>query len=159
MPDQSLKPPEEHHCEQEISKMDELQYEDEEIGKAAAELRHAETEVEQAIAALTSAEDDLKKARHDLEKAEHEQRHKLLVQASTTSGFWPSEGFEKVPDDQPVEVFLAKAKRELKIPDVTGWVALVDERPINTSQSYRENRLTAGCEVIIDWGPEHGGGG
>jgi hypothetical protein len=135
------------------------QNEDDEITKAAAEVRRAETEVEQAIAALTSAEDDLKKAQHDLEKAEHDQRHKLGVQASTTSGFWPPEGFEKVPDDQPVDVFLAEARRELKIPDVTGWVALVDERQINTSHSYHENGLTAGCEVIIDWGPEHGGGG
>ena len=98
-------------------------------------------------------------ARQDIEKTEREQRNKLFVSVCTTAGFWPPHGFLNEPVDQAVEVFLGEAKRELKIPDVTGWVARIGDRVLNIGQSYRQNGLVAGSEAVIDWGPEHGGGG
>lgn len=148
----------EHH-EHENPEHHQDQLQDDDVAKAMAELRRAEAEVERAIAVLTQAEENVKKATHDLEKAEHEQRNKLLVSACTTAGFWPAHGFLKVSIDQAIGVFLTEAKRELKIPDVTGWVARVGDRVLNVSQSYRENGLVAGSEAVIDWGPDHGGGG
>ncbi len=93
----------------------------------------------------------------------HEQKHEHFVEVSvsTTAGFYPAEGFKRVPVDQRVEVDLHKAKEELKIKDTTGWVATVTlpsgKRQINIALTYKENGLAG--DVEIDWGPSEGGGG
>jgi hypothetical protein len=91
----------------------------------------------------------------------HEQEHFVEVSISTTAGFFPAEGFNRVPIEQKVEVELAEAKSKLKIKDTTGWVATVTsptgKRQIDVARSYRDNGLTG--RVEIDWGPSEGGGG
>ena len=92
---------------------------------------------------------------------EHHHHHKVEVSVSTTSGFFPAEGFNHVPGEQKVEVELERAKHELKIKDTTNWVASINgphgKRIINPAHSYRENGLSG--KVEIDWGPSEGGGG
>ena len=91
----------------------------------------------------------------------HEHEHFVEVSISTTAGFFPAEGFNRVPIEQKVEVELAEAKRKLTIKDTTGWVATVTsptgKRQIDVTRSYRDNGLTG--RVEIDWGPSEGGGG
>lgn len=83
------------------------------------------------------------------------------VSISTTAGFYPAEGFERVPVHQKVSVLLEKAKKELAIKDVAGWIATVTDgsgkRPIDPARSYLDNGVSGTVE--IDWGPSEGGGG
>jgi len=83
------------------------------------------------------------------------------VSISTTAGFFPAEGFNRIPAHQKVDVELEKAKHELKIKDTAGWVATVTElsgkRVIDPTKTYLENKLSG--KVEIDWGPSEGGGG
>lgn len=85
----------------------------------------------------------------------------VFVSISTTAGFYPGEGFSRVPSHQKVDVELAKAKSELKIKDTAGWIATVTnssgKRVIDPEKTYLENGLSG--EVEIDWGPSEGGGG
>jgi hypothetical protein len=85
----------------------------------------------------------------------------LEVSISTTAGFFPTEGFNRVPAHQKVEVELAKAKQELRIKDTAGWVTTVigpsGKRVIDPAKTYLENGLSG--EVDVDWGPSEGGGG
>lgn len=87
-------------------------------------------------------------------------RHKdqfIEVAVSTTSGFFPDEGFERVPNNQPVKVLLEKAAKAIGLADTDGWVARVDDREVNVNSSYRDNGLAG--QITIDWGPSEGGGG
>lgn len=83
------------------------------------------------------------------------------VSIATTAGFFPTEGFHRVPTHQKVEVELEKAKNELKIKDTVGWVATVTsstgKRAVDPAKNYIENGLSG--KVEIDWGPSEGGGG
>lgn len=83
------------------------------------------------------------------------------VSISTTSGFFPAEGFNRVPARQKVEIELEKAKNEIKIKDTVGWVATVTgpggKRVIDPVKTYIESALSG--KVEIDWGPSEGGGG
>lgn len=87
--------------------------------------------------------------------------HFVEVSISTTAGFFPAEGFSRVPVNQKVDVELQKAKEALKIKDTAGWIASVitpaGKRPIDPAKTYAENGLSGKLE--IDWGPSEGGGG
>lgn len=87
--------------------------------------------------------------------------HFVMVSISTTAGFFPEDGFNRVPVNQKVELELRKAQHKLDIKDTTGWVASVTlpsgKRPIDVVKTYRENGLSG--KVEIDWGPSEGGGG
>ena len=91
----------------------------------------------------------------------HSQEHFVEVSISTTAGFFPTEGFNKVSVNQKVDIELMKAKEALKIKDTAGWIASVitaaGKRPVDTTKTYSENGLTG--EIEIDWGPTEGGGG
>jgi hypothetical protein len=96
------------------------------------------------------------------ENSSHETKeHFVDVSISTTSGFFPAEGFNRVPVNQKVEVELQKAMDVLKIKDVAGWVASVitsdGKRPVDPAKSYSDNGLSG--KIEIDWGPSEGGGG
>jgi hypothetical protein len=93
------------------------------------------------------------------EKSPKEQFVEISI--STTAGFYPAEGFERVPVHQKVSVLLEKAQKELKIKDIAGWIATVTDgagkRRIDPERSYLDNGLSG--KVEIDWGPSEGGGG
>jgi len=95
------------------------------------------------------------------EVAAGEAERKLDVSISTTAGFYPTEGFDAVPEKQAVQTELDKAKHHLKIKDVNGWIATVisesGKRQIDPARSYAENNLSG--QIEIDWGPSEGGGG
>jgi|SRR6266404_9098984 len=94
------------------------------------------------------------------EESKHPE-HEVEVSISTTAGFFPTEGFTRVPVNQAVHVELDKAKHALHIKDTTNWVASVaapsGKRVIDPSKTYAENGLSG--KVEIDWGPSEGGGG
>ena len=83
------------------------------------------------------------------------------ISISTTAGFFPAEGFIRVPSDQKVEVELEKAGLELRTKNTADWVAAVagpsGQHVIDPSKTYFENGLSGSIE--IDWGPKEGGGG
>lgn len=83
------------------------------------------------------------------------------VSISTTSGFYPDDGYSRIPSHQKISVQLEKAQNELKIKDVAGWIATVGDasgkRQLDPARSYLENNLSG--KVEIDWGPSEGGGG
>lgn len=93
------------------------------------------------------------------EKSSKEQFVEISI--STTAGFYPAEGFERVSVHQKVSVLLEKAQKELKIKDIAGWIATVTgdsgKRQIDPARSYLDNGLSGKLE--IDWGPSEGGGG
>jgi len=99
---------------------------------------------------------------HDDHKGGQEHDDQFVrVSVSTTAGFYPAEGFDRLPVNQKVEVQLQKAQHKLGIKDTTGWIATVTlatgKKQIDPAKSYRENGLTGNVE--IDWGPSEGGGG
>lgn len=96
---------------------------------------------------------------HNQEHDDHANKSEkfIAVAISTTSGFFPATGFERLPIHQKVEAQLGKAAKALNLTDTTGWIATVDKRTINPQQNYEENGLHG--EVEIDWGPTEGGGG
>lgn len=83
------------------------------------------------------------------------------ISISTTAGFYPAEGFERVPVHQKVSVLLEKAQKELNIKDIAGWIATVTDasgkRQIDPTRSYLDNGVSG--KIEIDWGPSEGGGG
>lgn len=85
----------------------------------------------------------------------------VSVSVSTTAGFFPAEGFNRVPAHQKVGVELGKAADALKIKDPSGWITTVitstGKKNIDPGRSYLENGLSG--ELEIDWGPSEGGGG
>ena len=94
--------------------------------------------------------------------AELEHPEKIVeVSISTTAGFFPAEGYNRVPTHQKVEVDLEKAWRKLNIKAIDDWVANVNgpsgTRAIDPKKTYLENGLSG--KVEIDWGPKEGGGG
>lgn len=95
------------------------------------------------------------KQKHNDSNSDHEKFIRVAI--STTSGFYPAEGFEQVPIHQKIEVLLKKAAEALHLTDTTRWIATIDKKAIDPHQSYEENGLNG--EVEIDWGPSEGGGG
>lgn len=91
------------------------------------------------------------------------EKHESFVEVSisTTAGFFPTEGFERVPEHQKIQVLLEKAQNKLKIKGTADWIATVTgpsgKRTLDVAKTYTENGLSG--EVEIDWGPSEGGGG
>ena len=101
------------------------------------------------------------KSEHQEHSGKPELEQFVEISISTTAGFFPSEGFTRVPANQKVDVELQKAQRKLDIKDTIGWIATVTpadgKRQIDVTTSYRDNNLSG--KVEIDWGPSEGGGG
>lgn len=93
---------------------------------------------------------------HESEQS-HERAEFVEVAVSTTSGFFPNEGYERVPIHQKVKVQLSQAAKALGLVGTDDWIASVNKRPITPDSSYEQNDLSGGIE--IDWGPSEGGGG
>jgi len=81
----------------------------------------------------------------------------LLVAVLTTAGSFPADGFDEVPDQQPIKIELSRAARELKITNTDGWIATAGGRELNLEQSYVANQLSG--KVEINYGPRETGGG
>lgn len=81
----------------------------------------------------------------------------LEVVVVTTSGSWPSEGFETIPIHQKIRVALVKAAESIKIVSTVDWIAKVNGKIIDTELNYEENDLSG--KISIDFGPSEGGGG
>ena len=83
------------------------------------------------------------------------------VSVSTTAGFYPAEGTDRVPIHQKISIILQQAKNKLTISDVTNWVVSVNDangyRELDPQSSYLDSGLSGTVE--IDWGPREGGGG
>lgn len=83
------------------------------------------------------------------------------VSVSTTAGFYPAEGTDRMPIHQKISVILQQAKNKLTISDVTNWVVSVNDangyRELDPENSYLDSGLSGVVE--IDWGPREGGGG
>ena len=83
------------------------------------------------------------------------------VSISTTAGFFPAEGYDRVPIDEKVEFQLEKAALDLDIKPTSDWIARVTDsegtRDVDPTKTYMENSLSGRFD--IDWGPKEGGGG
>lgn len=79
------------------------------------------------------------------------------VAIAGTGGRFPSDGFEKIPANQKVEVFLKKAIKQLMLVVGDDWVLKLDTKVIDPEKSYSDNGLTG--EFELDFGPDEGGGG
>ena len=88
---------------------------------------------------------------------QHPQPQHIHVAVITTAGVWPAQGFESVSVHQKVRQALHQAARQLRLTDISGWVAVADGKELNIEATYLENGLY-GC-VSIDYGPREGGGG
>lgn len=95
--------------------------------------------------------------RHHPGHHEHHHDHFVEVKVVTTSGNFPAEGHEKVPQDQHIEHILAQARNKLKIVDIEGWVARIGGTEVAPTKTYAELGLHG--EVKIDYGKHEGGGG
>jgi hypothetical protein len=143
------------------------------LKQAEAHLREAEGDIKVARAAESAAENDLELARiaernaeAKIDEALHEiheaaepchDRGQIQVEVATTSGFYPKDHPDLVPEAQVVEIELEKAAKELKLTNTANWVASVNKRQIDTKLSYEANGLKD--KAVIDWGPPAGGGG
>lgn len=87
----------------------------------------------------------------------HGHQDSIRVAVSTTSGFYPTDGYSEVSINQHVLVELKKAAATLHLTNTEGWLATFNKRTIDPSRSYKENGLHG--QVEIDWGPSEGGGG
>ena len=83
------------------------------------------------------------------------------VSVSTTAGFFPEQGFDRVKATEVLEKQLEKAASKLKIKSTAGWVVTVNgavgKRVLDPRRSYVENEVSG--QVEVDWGPSEGGGG
>ena len=83
------------------------------------------------------------------------------VSVSTTAGFFPAQGYDRVSSDEKVEFQLEKAGHDLGIKPTSDWIAKVNGpggmRVIDPLKTYEENKLSG--KIDIDWGPKEGGGG
>jgi hypothetical protein len=143
------------------------------LKQAEVHLVEAEGDLKIAHAAESEAENDLELARTAERTAEarvdealqeiHEalepghNRGEIWVEIATTSGFYPKDHADHVPEVQVVEIELEKAAEALKLTNTVNWVASVNKRQIDPKLSYKANGLKD--KVVIDWGPTAGGGG
>jgi hypothetical protein len=143
------------------------------LKQAEAHLREAEGDLKIAHAAESAAENDLELARTadrnaevKIDEALQEIREaaepchdlgQIWVEIATTSGFYPKDHPDHVPEAQVIEIELEKAAKELKLTNTANWVASVNKRQIDPKLSYGANGLKD--KVVIDWGPPAGGGG
>jgi hypothetical protein len=81
----------------------------------------------------------------------------IEVAVVTTSGRWPSKGFEHLEAQEPVQVALTKAVHELHIVGAEGWLATANGRELDPRHSFAQQGLTG--EVTLQYGPRAGGGG
>jgi hypothetical protein len=76
----------------------------------------------------------------------------------TTSGRWPTAGFEKVHHHEKVRHVLDQAAKHLHLAGTQDWIATVGSKTLNADESFKANGFTTG-DVVIDFGPRQGGGG
>lgn len=88
---------------------------------------------------------------------DHHASH-LGVAVLTTSGRWPTTGFERESVNQKVRHVLREAARHLDLAGTDDWIATVGATTLNVDDSFRANGFTRG-EILIDFGPRQGGGG
>jgi hypothetical protein len=93
-----------------------------------------------------------------LEKHDDEHPNDLGVAVLTTSGRWPTSGFEKASVNEKVRHVLQQAARHLHLTGTDDWIATVGAGTLNVDESFRANGFIGG-EIQIDFGPRQGGGG
>jgi hypothetical protein len=81
----------------------------------------------------------------------------IQVRVITTAGSYPEHGHQKVPADEPIQSILDRAATQLKIVDVAGWFAKINDTEVDPARSYASYGFHG--EVKIDFGKREGGGG
>lgn len=84
--------------------------------------------------------------------------HDVAVAVITPVGTYPDDDdFRRASETTVIAAVLEDAANKLKITNTTDWVARVDGREINTSHSFKQEKLS--CIVEIEWHARAGGGG
>jgi hypothetical protein len=83
--------------------------------------------------------------------------HFVEVRVVTTSGSYPTAGFDRVNANQKVRQQLDKAAAHLGITNTDGWDAKVGDSLIDPNKSYTDNGLAG--QVVINFHKHEGGGG
>lgn len=88
-----------------------------------------------------------------------EKIHKAMIQVRviTTAGSYPEHGHQKVSADEPIQAILDRAASELKIVDLAGWFARINDTEVDPARSYASYDFHG--EVKIDFSKREGGGG
>lgn len=81
----------------------------------------------------------------------------VAVRVLTTSGSYPTKGYESVPASEAVIEILKRAAAALGIANTSEWVAKIEGDEIDPSQTYAALHLHG--EVKIDFGKREAGGG
>lgn len=82
------------------------------------------------------------------------------AELQTTSGNYPEKDgeFDKLPSKQLISEFVDKAIKKLKITNTNGWVLTAAGKTVNSAQTWEQAGF-AGAKVVLDYGPDHSGGG
>lgn len=81
----------------------------------------------------------------------------INIQIVTTSGNFPSNGFESFHEQQKLGVALNQAAAKLKLHNTSTWVATLNGRTLSADLSFEDNLIPNGSEIF--WGPVAPGGG
>lgn len=79
------------------------------------------------------------------------------VRVVTTAAFFPTEGYERVPDKQKLTPILHRAAAALGLTDTSGYIVTVNGNVVDPNSTYEALGLTG--QVDLRWGPEAGAGG
>jgi hypothetical protein len=79
------------------------------------------------------------------------------VRVVTTAAFFPSEGYEHVPDKQKLRPILHRAAAALGLTDTSGYIVTVNGNIVDPDLTFELLGLTG--QVDLRWGPEAGAGG
>lgn len=81
------------------------------------------------------------------------------VRVLTTSGKYPENGLEKVPETEPLQAILDRAAAALGIVDTARWKLALKDRTEILSPTATYAQLGLHGAAMLDWGPDAGGGG
>lgn len=83
----------------------------------------------------------------------------INVRVLTTSGKYPKNGLEKVPETEPLQAILGRAAAALGIVDTARWKLVLKDRTEVLSPTTTYVQLGLHGAAMLDWGPDAGGGG
>lgn len=93
-----------------------------------------------------------------MNKADAEKQQQFVtLQVVTTSGNYPTDGFQRYNEHEKLSTVLHEAARELRLRNTDGWLAMIGDRQLDPSKSIAENGLTDATR--IQWAPVERGGG
>ena len=86
-----------------------------------------------------------------------DRKQKVQIQIVTVSGNYPATGFNEYPPSEPLGAVLSQAAAHLKLHGTENWIAKLNGRILNKSESLAANGISG--QAVIMWGQDESGGG